>query len=182
MSIAEFDSALSRVLPSHCETSRPAAGPAPQENTRQLHRLRDVRLQQGVSCRNLAKRLKVDMAEVKHQEEPTTDLPLSVLYEWQRVLEVPLVELLVDSESPLSPPVMERARMVKVMKTVAALMEKATSPSLKRMVQMLYDQLLEIMPELNDVAPWHAVGQRRTLSEYGRTVERQMSDEIFRRG
>src|SRR4029079_11287618 len=113
------------------------------------------------------------------QEEETTDLTLSVLFAWQRVLEVPIAELLVDTDAPLSPPVMQRAQMVKVMKTVAAIVEKAESQSVKRLLQMLCDQLLEIMPELVDVAPWHAVGQRRTLDEYGRAVERQQSDDIF---
>jgi hypothetical protein len=77
---------------------------------------------------------------------------------------------------------MERARMVKVMKTVAAIVEKANTPSMKRLVQMLCNQLLEIMPELADVAPWHTVGQRRTLEEYGRVAERQLPDDMFRRG
>jgi hypothetical protein len=76
--------------------------------------------------------------------------------------------------------VMQRAQMVKVMKTVAAIVEKAEAPAIKRMLQMLCNQLLEIMPELADVAPWHTVGQRRTLDEYGRAVERQQSDDIFR--
>ena len=67
---------------------------------------------------------------------------------------------------------MERARMIKVMKTVAAIVEKANTPPMKRLVQMLCNQLLEIMPELADVAPWHTIGQRRTLDEYGRVVER----------
>jgi hypothetical protein len=64
---------------------------------------------------------------------------------------------------------------------VAAIAEKAQTPSMQRMLQMLCSQLLEIMPELTDVAPWHTVGQRRTLEEYGRVVERQLPDDIFRR-
>jgi hypothetical protein len=129
----------------------------------------------------MARRLNMDLAAVRQQEEGTTDLPLSVLYQWQKVLEVPIADLLVDSNAPLSAPVMERARMVKVMKTVAAVAEKANTTSLKRLVQMLCSQLLEIMPELTDVAPWHSVGQRRTLDEYGRAVERQVPDNMFRR-
>jgi transcriptional regulator with XRE-family HTH domain len=146
-----------------------------------LHRLEAVRRQQGVSQRNVARRLNIDINTVRQQEEETADLPLSTLYQWQRILEVPIAELLVDSNAPLSPPVFERARMVKVMKTVAAIAEKADTPSMKRMLQMLIDQLLEIMPELTDVAPWHTVGQRRTLDEYGRVVERQLPDDMFKR-
>lgn len=146
-----------------------------------LHRLEAVRRQQGISQRNIARRLNIDINTVRQQEEEAADLPLSTLYQWQRILEVPIAELLVDSNAPLSPPVFERARMVKVMKTVAAIAEKADTPSMKRLLQMLIDQLLEIMPELTDVAPWHTVGQRRTLDEYGRVVERQLPDDMFKR-
>lgn len=174
MSIAEWDPASSSA-PSSPSNEVDASVQRP------LHRLSTVRRQQGISLRNVARRLNAEMSVVRQQEEETTDLPLSVLYEWQKVLEVPVTELLMDSNAPLSPPVMERARMVKVMKTVAAMAEKANTPSLKRLLQMLCNQLLEIMPELTDVAPWHSVGQRRTLEEYGRAVERQMPDNMFRR-
>ena len=148
---------------------------------RALHRLAAVRRQQGVSQRNMARRLHVDLSDVCQQEQETTDLSLSVLYAWQRVLDVPVAELLADSDGALSPPVMERARLVKLMKTAAAIMEKAHTPSLRRMVTMLVEQLVEIMPELRDVAPWHTVGQRRTLDDYGRAVERQLPDDLVRR-
>ena len=46
---------------------------------------------------------------------------------------------------------------------------------------MLIEQILEIMPELEDVAPWHTIGQRRTLNELGRTACQPMPDDVFRR-
>lgn len=177
MSIVEWDP-----LSSH--EAEPAPTPpraASRDGKRPLHRLGEVRRQQGVSPRNMARRLNCDLATVRELEDESTDLPLSMIYRWQQILEVPLEELLVDSNAPLSPPVLERARMVKVMKTVAAISEKADTPALKRLLQMLCEQLLEIMPELTDVAPWHTVGQRRTLDEYGRAVERQMPDDMFRK-
>jgi transcriptional regulator with XRE-family HTH domain len=178
MSIVEWDSDSARELNG---AATPLSHEADKHASRPLHRLAAVRRQQGLSQRNLARRLNVDISVARQQEEETTDLPLSILYQWQKVLEVPVAELLVDSDAPLSPPVMERARMVKVMKTVAAIVEKANTPPMKRMVQMLCNQLLEIMPELADVAPWHTIGQRRTLDDYGRVVQRQLSDEMFRR-
>jgi transcriptional regulator with XRE-family HTH domain len=187
MSIAEWNSLSSRSLNgvasngSHSTNGSVSNNGSHNGNARPLHRLGSVRRQQGVSQRNIARRLNIDISLVRRQEEETTDLPLSVLYQWQKILEVPIAEMLVDSDAPLSPPVMERARMVKVMKTVAAIVEKAETASMKRMVQMLCNQLLEIMPELTDVAPWHTVGQRRTLEEYGRVVERQQPDDMFRR-
>jgi hypothetical protein len=40
--------------------------------------------------------------------------------------------------------------------------------------------LVEMMPELKEVGAWHSVGQRRTLDEMGRIVERAYSEEVFR--
>jgi transcriptional regulator with XRE-family HTH domain len=148
---------------------------------RKLHRLAEVRQQQGVSHRNVARRLGLDLRSVRIQEQESTDLPLSVLYAWQQVLEVPIADLLLDNDGPLSPLVMQRARMVKLMKTAAAILEKAESNPVRRLVQMLIDQLIEIMPELKEVGPWHSVGQRRTLDDFGRVVEQSVPDEVFRR-
>ena len=57
-------------------------------------------------------------------------------------------------------------------KTAAAMLEKAHSNSLRRMVTILIEQLVDIMPELREVTAWNTVGQRRTLDDYGRVVER----------
>ncbi len=46
---------------------------------------------------------------------------------------------------------------------------------------MLVEQLLEIMPELREVSAWHSVGQRRTLDEFGRAIERTLPDDLLRR-
>jgi len=146
-----------------------------------LHRLAAVRRQQGVSLRNMARRLGADVSSVLHQEQETSDLPLSVLYLWQKALDVPVADLLVDSDAPLSAPVMTRARMVKVMKTAVALMEKVQTNAQRRLITMLMEQLIELMPELREVSAWHSVGQRRTLDEFGRAVERTLPDELLRR-
>jgi hypothetical protein len=71
--------------------------------------------------------------------------------------------------------------MVKLMKTVAAIRERSKDPNVARMVDMLVEQILEIMPELSDVTPWHAVGQRRTSDDLGRTACRVVPEEVFRR-
>jgi hypothetical protein len=44
---------------------------------------------------------------------------------------------------------------------------------------MLEEQLVELMPELKDVAPWHSVGQRRTPEELGRAADRVLPDSFF---
>ena len=104
---------------------------------------------------------------------------VSELYEWQRALEVPIFELLVDVHAPLSQPVLTRARLLRVMKTVRAIKEASKCVSVLRMATMLEQQLVEVMPELQDVAPWHTVGQRRSHDEVGRTAERVIPDSFF---
>jgi len=139
---------------------------------RRLHRLAEVRRQQGVSRRTVARRLNKDVRQVKFQERQDTDLPLSELYRWQEVLDVPISELLVESNDPLSPPVMQRAQLVRLMKTAAAILERSQQPGIRRMAENLVAQLVEIMPELVEVHPWHAVGKRRSQDELGKAAER----------
>lgn len=151
------------------------------DKERPLHRLAEVRRQQGLSLRSAARQMSTDVRTLKSEEGGESDLKLSDLYRWQSVLGVPVAELLVESDSPLSRPVMDRARLVRIMKTVKAIGESAKADGTKRMAQMLESQLVEIMPELKDVGPWHSVGQRRSLEEYGRAAERLLSeDSLFR--
>lgn len=148
---------------------------------RKLHRIADVRRLQGVTLRNVSRRLGVPMAVVRRQEEPDCDIRLSDLQQWQQVLDVPIAELLVEADGQLSGPVLERSRMVKLMKTAAAIRERSHDTTTARMVGMLVDQILELMPELADVTPWHTVGQRRTLDDIGRTGQRMVPEDVFRR-
>jgi transcriptional regulator with XRE-family HTH domain len=152
---------------------------SPQRTT--LHRIAEVRRRQGVTLRNVARRLGMSLPVVRRQEQADCDLRLSDLQRWQEVLEVPVAELLVEGEGQLSGPVLERSRMVKLMKTAAALRERCQGTAVHRMVEMLVEQILEIMPELADVTPWHTVGQRRTLDEVGRVARTPVPEEIFRR-
>ena len=148
---------------------------------RRLHRIADVRRLQGVTLRNVSRRLGAPLAVVRRQEQPDCDLRLSDLMQWQEVLEVPVAELLVEGEGQLSGPVLQRSRMVKLMKTAAAIRERAHDSTTGRMVSMLIEQILELMPELADVTPWHTVGQRRTLDDVGRTARHTVADDVFRR-
>ena len=121
------------------------------------------------------------MSVVRRQEQADCDLRISDVMLWQQVLEVPIAELLVEGEDQLSGPVLERSRMVKLMKTAAAIRERTSGTPTGRMVTMLIDQILEIMPELADVTPWNTVGQRRTLNDFGRTALCALPEDIFRR-
>lgn len=175
MSIAP-DNMSHQVVTNYSGTPKTAAR---STNERELHRIQEVRQQQGVSLRSAARQLNSTTATVREQEKPTSDLKLSELLEWQSVLEVPLVDLLNDVDSPLSRPVMERAQMVRLMKTAAAIAEQADSDGVQRLAKMLTDQLVSMMPELSEVSAWHSVGQRRSLNEYGRVVDRRLGDDFF---
>ena len=165
--------------------SRPAArAVSVKKNAGQskMHRIRTVRLQQEVSLRTAARHTGVEMRKLRVQENEANDILLSELRKWQKCLDVPIAELLVEPDTSLSHPVMERAGMVRLMKTAAAILEKSSSPRLQRMAQMMVEQLVDMMPELEHVSAWHTYGQRRSLDEYGRIVERQLSEDLLLHG
>jgi len=157
----------------------PETAPDSPKVPSELHRIGEVRMQQGSSLRSVSRKMNLTVQEVREQENSTTDLRITDLLKWQEVLEVPLTDLLIDSEGPLSEPVCERARMLRIMKTAKAIQEGAHNRSIIRLANMLIDQLVEIMPELSDVSAWHTVGQRRTQDEVGRIVERSIPDNFF---
>lgn len=148
-------------------------------SARKMHRIATVRRQQGISLRSASRQMRVDATELESQENETSDLRLSDLYRWEAMLGVPVSELLLDSGTELSRPVMERARMVRIMKTVKSMAETAVGPGMKRLAETLMGQLLEVMPELKEVSPWHSVGQRRSLTEYGRAAERVFTADML---
>jgi transcriptional regulator with XRE-family HTH domain len=174
MSIAHDISSMEHGFTRSSETHVPVGGQA-----RVLHRIADARRRQGVSLRSVARRMNKSAEQVRRLEEPTSDMLVSELYEWQQALEVPIADLLVDSDAPLSEPVLTRARLLKIMKTVRAIRESTKCVSIDRMAGMLEQQLIEVMPELQDVSAWHSVGQRRSHDELGRTAERVIPDSFF---
>jgi hypothetical protein len=110
------------------------------------HRIADVRRRLGISVRTAARCLHISVDEVRRQEEPTNDILVSELLRWKQVLGVPLAHLLVESDSPFSEPTMARARLLRIMKTIRAISETATSSSTQRFAAMLEQQLEELMP------------------------------------
>ena len=179
MSIAQCDAANSET-PN--EAPVPATGEEPSaaaSGQRPLQRLAMVRRLQGISRRTVARMLNVDPDQVREQERETADLPLSALYAWQKILDVPVAELLVEAGDSLVSPILERSQLVRLMKTVLAVRDQAKQEAIRRMAQTMYDQLIEMMPELANVAPWHAVGKRRRLSELGMAAQRRLTESVF---
>ena len=167
MATVEFDVFHSR---SNSQEDGAAANASKQ---RRFHRIQEIRRREGVSLRSAARNLGLDARTVREQEQSTQDLKISDLQRWQRALDVPIAELLVESDEALSGPIMERARMVRLMKTAAAIQERAAGSRVARLAEMLVEQIVEIMPELKEVGPWHSVGQRRSSHDFGRTFERR---------
>jgi transcriptional regulator with XRE-family HTH domain len=146
-----------------------------QSSTVKLHRIRTVRMQQEVSMRTAARRSGVDVRTLRRQEQENTDLSLSDLHKWQKALDVPVAELVEEPGAHLSKSVMERAKMVRLMKTATSIQEKSQTDSLSRLAQVMVEQLVDMMPELEGVSAWHEFGQRRSLDEYGQAAERSLS-------
>lgn len=155
-----------------------AAGNVPNAE-RPLHRLHAVRRLQGISRRTVARRLNTDISQIKSQEKETADILLSTLYQWQDALQVPVEELLVEAGDDLSPPIMKRAQMVRLMKTALAILRRSQQTTIQRMAQTLVNQLTELMPELEGVGPWHAVGKRRTQDELGEAANRRLCPDAL---
>lgn len=139
-----------------------------------LHRVAAVRQSQEMSIGSAAKRLGWSKQRTKASEEATFDLTISELLQWQAVLGVPLQDLLVEPEQTLSRPVMERARLLRMMKTTRTLSEVVDSSWAKRLIHRLAEQLIEIMPELRDTRAWPNKRQTRGR-EYGVIAERTFS-------
>jgi len=169
----------------NCDRPRPAEDCCQPDSsvhatsTVPLHRLGEARRQERISRLSVACRLGITEAEVRRQERETTDLPLSVLRQWAQVLAVPVAELIQEPRDVLSLPLLTRARMVRVMKTAMAIAQGVNKPRAKRLAQMLAEQLVEIMPELRDVKPWHERGRRRRSDDFGVAFLRRLSARMF---
>ncbi len=136
-----------------------------------LHRIREVRREQGISIKRASQLMGKSIDELRHEESETTDLTIAQLYEWQRLLEVPIEDLLVEPYAPLSEPVLKRARMLRLMKTVMAIQERSNQPSVRRLAQTMINQLVEIMPELAGVTAWSSLDRRRSRNQNSRILE-----------
>lgn len=146
-----------------------------------LHRINEVRKQQGVSLRAAARRIGCDLSRLREQECENADLSLSDLYAWQWALGVPVQDLLAESEEPLSAPVLELSRMIRLAKTVATIQERSDSKAVTQLASMLMEQLVEIEPNLSDIGPWPTT-RLRTLDDMGQACERRLSEDSLRSG
>ena len=108
-----------------CAGSQAPADISSALGSRKLQKLGAARRRQGLSVRCVAQRLGRTVGEVRAQEEENADIFLSELYRWQAALEVPIDELLHDPQDTLSPRVLTRARLLRIMKTAMAIRRQA---------------------------------------------------------
>ena len=142
-----------------------------EKSSRRFHQIRTVRLNQGVSLRTLSRRSGISLGKLKTMEDERKDIPLSELYEWCVLLDVPLSELLLEPSGSLSSPIRERACLVRIMKTAKSLLERCRDMASQALAQTLLVQLAEIMPELKEVNAWNDVGIRRSVDDLGRAAD-----------
>jgi transcriptional regulator with XRE-family HTH domain len=145
------------------------------EPTRPLHRLRDVRRREGFTRRQVARRMGTSVQYVEQQESPSSDMLLSELQRWQKALGVPVSELLHEPTGELSPPVRLRAKLLRAMKTVRSIQQRARHAPMQRLVETLISQLVEVMPELEHAAAWPTVGDQRKSRELGQAFFRRLT-------
>jgi transcriptional regulator with XRE-family HTH domain len=169
-----------RLLPLVSRSQDQTLADGQERSRRQLHRLAAVRRQEGVSRRTVARRLGIGLRDVQAQEDGSADLPLSTLYRWKEVLNVPISELLEEDAGEISAPVMFRGKLLRVMKTAVTILERTRNRATHRMAQFMVEQLIEIMPELKGTAPWPSVGKRRSRRELGRAARLRLPADVMR--
>ena len=149
-----------------------------KEQAKPLHRLQEIRNQQDISIRSLSRRMNVTASEVRMQEEPDFDLRLSTLYRWQQALGVPAAELLVEAGDGLSAPIQLRARLLRMMKTIATILDQPQSDRTTNLIANLKNDILEVMPEVENVDRWHGSSSDRS-GDIAAAVLRQIDDAFF---
>jgi transcriptional regulator with XRE-family HTH domain len=166
--------------PLNIDQHSPVVVPIHLERAPPLHRLGDARRQEDVSRKSVARALGITVQDVRLQECATTDLPLSVLHKWAKVLGLPVCELVKEPDGSLSAPLLIRACLVRIMKSAMTILKRARNPRTKQLAQTMVDQLIEIMPELRGVSAWRAEGKSRRLDELGVTAEQSFSEDDFK--
>ncbi len=135
------------------------------------HRIAEVRSAQNISLRTVSRRCGLPVKQLRIQERGGCELTLSELQRWAAALEVPIVELLQEPSEDLTAAVSLRAQLIRLMKTVQALRAHADSNSTRRLADQLRQQLLVIMPELEDVTAWPREGGRSRSGHVPRIIE-----------
>jgi hypothetical protein len=156
---------------------------SPEESSngfgRKWHRIATVRQQERISLRRVAKQIDAPIDDLRRQEDEQSDLRLSNLYAWQKALDVPVGELLIDESELGSYPLLVRQQLIKAMKTTLLLLEHGEGTPVGYLAQNLLEQLLVMMPELKSVTAWPRLGSVREKDRLPRILAEQISSDVF---
>lgn len=144
-----------------------------------LHRIQQIRTQQDISVRSLARKMDLPANQVREQEDPTCDISLSSLYRWQQALNVPAAELLMEPDDGLSFPIQTRARLLRMMKTIVTLLDEPQPDRTVDLIENLKTEILAVMPEAEHVDRWHGCGNSRDGRDVAAAVLRQIDDALL---
>lgn len=144
-----------------------------------MHRIREVRENEGITIGAMARRMKRTVSELKRQECEDADLRLSEIYRWQSALKVPLMELLAEPGYGVSAEIRHRAGLTRVAKTARSLLRSSRTPATQRLAESLVEQLVEIMPELEEQGAWPDRGVPKAATELGRVAEQVVDSHWF---
>ena len=178
MSINSIPTTVTTVTTGFSPVTAPATG---VHQARAYHQVAQVRRNQAVSLATCARKLGISVNEARYQEQPTTDLTISQLTAWKEVLGVPLSELIGPLEDELDNPIRNRALLLKVMKSAKQIRRDSRESGIRSMADNMIETLLDIMPELEDVAAWPEVGQSHEARPLGMAVCRHIEPVSARR-
>ena len=144
-----------------------------------LQRIAEVMQQEGVTPRGLARRLRTTRSKVVDAMDPSYDMRLSDLYRWRKALHVPASELLSESSESFASPIAQRARLVRIMRTVRSIQETSAEDPVQRLASHLAEKLTEIMPELKYVGAWPIKGKQRKAHELGEIAYKVVPSQLI---
>ena len=112
--------------------------------TAQLHRIREIREQMGITPRHAARMLNVSLDELRRQEDPSSDLTISELQNWQDLLDGDVYDLIVDQEVPFPRAALSSHDVSSFLETATRMLDDSECPAVKRLAETLTNQLREI--------------------------------------
>ena len=147
-----------------------------------LHQINAVRRREGFTLRTVAKHMLghgLSLSDLRAQEDPSTDLRITDIRRWGEALgRIPLSEFFPGSEESLSRESRERAiavRLIKSLHSIRATVQGSAQNRISRLTAAIIAGLSELMPDVEQVAPWNAVGHKRTSDELGMAAERTLN-------
>lgn len=139
------------------------------------HRIREVRLREGLNIKTVGILIGLSEKDARRIESPTNDISLAELQQWARAMRVPVTELVVDSPEVADECLRLRVGLTKAMKFIKTAIRDNDLPknraSVHRTLTNLENHLVDIMPELENTAPWNSWGRCKGSSNMGRVVD-----------